>query len=210
MKKNRKTILLGIALAAVLFIGLFAVQKQAMGQYELKECIIVKKDIPIGTDITKENAKEYFESAKVMASMVTDTVVRKESAIYGFYTGIAMHKGTIVYSDMLCCDKDETADISDPVEVSISVNSVADGVAGTLRKGDYVYVYFTDPEGTTEMFGRSPLYIKQSFSSSGEPIAASDDFSAASIFTLLIEKGAADEFCFSLQNRNATLVRADQ
>ena len=208
MKKNNKTILLGILLALVLFGGVMAVQHSLQGKYEMAGAITASKEIPSGTSITKENAGEYFVMKEVLKSTLNKSVITKEKDLYGAYTAYGMKKGSLVYREALRRDGKETKDIKDPVEVSVSLNNISDGVSGTIRKGDYVYIYFTDTEdGTVAMYGTEPVYIKQSFSSSGEPIDISDKQTAASVFTVVIERSMSADFCALAQRQNITFAR---
>lgn len=207
-KKNNRIILLGILLALVLFGGVMAVQHNLQKKYEMAEAITASKEVPAGTEITKENAKEYFGKKEVLKSTLNKSVVTREKDLYGAYTAYGMKKGTLVYEESLRKDDEETKNISDPVEVSVSLNNISDGVSGTIRKGDYVYIYFTDVEdGTVGMYGTEPVYVKQSFSGSGEPIEISDKQTAASVFTVVIERTMSAEFCALAQRQNITFAR---
>lgn len=210
LKKNRTIIILSTVLALVLFGGILAIQSYLSNKYEIADTLALKQDLPAGTEITKENAKEYFEQKQVLASTLNNSIIRDEKEVYGTYTSNELAKGTLVYKNFLRRDETEISHLADPVEISVSLNNIANGVSGTLRKGDYVYIYFTDPEeGTVNMYGKEPVYIKQSFSSSGEPIAISDCQTAASVFTLVIDRSESSGFCELAQHQDITLVRTE-
>lgn len=209
MKQNRKAILLGLLLALVLFVGLLSVQNYVLGNYEFVEVVVAKQDLAQGTELTKSNVEGYFERKRLLKSLLTESTITKMKELDGYYTGVALKKGTIVYQEELRKDSQETKELNKPVEVSAALSAFSDGVAGTLRKGDYVYLYFVNRESReAELFGSEPIYIKQSFTSAGEPIAVSDTKTAASVFTFLIDGDFDQDFCEAVKAKDLVLVRA--
>ena len=208
MKNNIKTTVLALLLALALFAGLLAVQSQVLGKYEQVEVAVAKKDMEAGTDLTEFNTGEYFEIIKVRKSLVVDSSIRRLKELYGHHTRIPFKKGAMAYQENFQSESRETKDLADPIEVSVSLSSFSDGVAGTLRKGDRVHIYFIDREsGNTELFGSGPVYISESFTSAGEPAAVSDHQAVASVFSLIIERSMSESFCEAVKTKDIILTR---
>lgn len=210
MKKNLKIILLGISFAFVLFFGLLAVQAYMLNSYEQTKTVIAKVEVPAGTQITKENANEYFEEKEVRKAFVLPSSVTEIKDLYNSYARHSFSEGELAYDHSFCSDENVYEMFDDPVEASISLTSFADGVSGTLRKGDYVFVYFVDKEyGTVECFGSEALYIKEAFSSAGVVAPISDKETAASVFTVVMDKTKSKDFCTQLKTKDVALVKTD-
>lgn len=205
-----KAVLAGLALALVLFFGLLAVQNHLQKQYERIEAYVASKDIPKGTDITKENVSEYFEKKEIMKTLVNGSSIRKEKQLYGCYAAVKIKKGTLVYTHDFRSDTEETRTIKNPVEMSVKLSGFSDGVSGTIRKGDYVLLYFTDKtSGEIAVEWTEPVYIKESFDGTGINIAPSDTQSAASVFTIVVAHEKSDELSECLKKYDVTMVRTE-
>lgn len=212
LKKNIKTIIISILLALVVFSCLLAVEGAIFAGYEMKDVVVIKKEIPKGMEINKKNAPEYLDTIRVMKEAVTKDTITSIKDTYGNYvTNSELGAGKILYkSDITTVDK-EIAFMENPVEISASLASFADGVSGTLRKGDMVYVFLTDKTtGETQSLMMDPIYIKESFTSAGELILPGDKTSVASVFTFVVDDDIKKEFCELIKTKDLMLVKYEK
>lgn len=210
MKTNIKIIMTGFLLALVMFCGLLAVQRQVLKDFEMEKAVVTVAEIPKGTEITQENAEQYFAITKVQAEVVTENTLTEIEPLYGCYFTDGLGRGELVYKHSFTSDEKETFGVNEPEEVSVSLSSFADGVSGTIRKGDCVDVYFVDKEtGTAERFNESGVYVKDAFSSSGNRISVSDTENPASVFTLVIDGKSIREFCTMIKTYDIMLTKTD-
>ena len=210
IKDNVKIIAVAALLALVMLAALLAVERYMAGNYEKKTVYTAASDIKAGTVITKKNAGNYFKETQVMKSLAAGSVIEKQEELYNTYITCDVKTGEILYKHNFRNDEEECGNIENPVEVSVSLSSFADGVSGTIRKGDYVFLYFSDKQtGATKSFTETPVYVKDAFTSAGVNVPISDRENAASVFTVVIDSSKNSELCSNLKTMNLTLVKTD-
>lgn len=204
MKKNIKVIVIGLLLAVVVFLALISTEYNIMKKYKQTEVIAAAEDIKQGTVITEENIKQYFKTILVSDELKTSSALYDTKNIAGKITADDIAKGSIIYTENFK-DEEKIAGINTPVELSVSLSSFSDGVSGTLRKGDYVYLYGN--EGNVNYDEKNCYYIKDAFTSSGEKIQPGDTTNVASVFTLIVDESEYENICLFIKTNDIMLVK---
>ena len=178
-----KTVVVPFLLAAALSCLLFIVVRNHTLSESLKEDVVVaRKDIAKNVKITPEELNEFFTVVSIDSEGVADTAYRSLTELpkNGFYTEEAFVKGQMVYRE----DVEESDFVmdkykEDAVETSVSVNSFASSVCGTLRYGDIVDVYAVDPATDELVFVLGDVYILEAYNNSGDALTGKDGTATA-------------------------------
>ena len=225
MKKNIKTVILSLILAVTVFCCLMAVENNMMKKYEQEEIIVAKEKIEKGTQITESVIKRSFKKIKVTKNVAVKGTVKTASELKGKTAAVSLPEGAVVYKSSFISEE-TAAGIENPVELSISVSTFSNGVSGTLRKGDFVYIYGEKEKTTAEqqqdmengsetaednLIGKGSYYIKDAFTSSGEIIKPGDSVSVASVFTIIVSEEDYGKLCEQISaSREVILIKTDK
>lgn len=183
-----KTLVLPLLFVALVTCVIYVVtQERAKGE-ELKTTVVcMKENVPANTFVEAKDIDKYFVETKVDMTAVPTTAYKSLSELSkkGFYIEDAMTKSQMVLKDNLA-DSDAVMDKYKPgYEVtSFNAQEFADGVNGSLRKGDIVDVYAIDP--TTELLTlmASNVYVADVYDNSGKKIT--EDSEIATSFTVYV------------------------
>ena len=225
MKKNIKTVILSLILAVTVFCCLMAVENNMMKKYEQEEIIVAKEKIEKGTQITESVIKSSFKKIKVTKNVAVKGTVKTASELKGKTAAVSLPEGAVVYKSSFISEE-TAAGIENPVELSISVSTFSNGVSGTLRKGDFVYIYGEKEKTTAEqqqdmengsettednLIGKGSYYIKDAFTSSGEIIKPGDSVSVASVFTIIVSEEDYGKLCEQISaSQEIILIKTDK
>lgn len=225
MKKNIKTVILSLILAVTVFCCLMAVENNMMKKYEQEEIIVAKEKIEKGTQITESVIKSSFKKIKFTKNVAVKGTVKTASELKGKTAAVSLPEGAVVYKSSFISEE-TAAGIENPVELSISVSTFSNGVSGTLRKGDFVYIYGEKEKTTAEqqqdmengsettednLIGKGSYYIKDAFTSSGEIIKPGDSVSVASVFTIIVSEEDYGKLCEQISaSQEIILIKTDK
>jgi len=215
-KKKRAiivTVVIGLLLSFMLFIFMTQLEKEILSDYETKQAVISVKEIPAGTWIAEDNVNDYFHTVEVNGKVVTGETVTELSGLYGAYVNRDIGAGEIMYSGVLCSKQLLTADFASPAEMSIRIEDEANGVAGTLRKGNRVNIYVDGSETALKdkEFNEvlSGVVINEAYNSAGELIGMSDTEEKACILTFYVEEACVAELLTRFSSGTIVIVKTD-
>lgn len=199
-KKKRAiivTIVIGLLLSFMLFVFMTQLEKELLSDYETKQVVRSIKEVPAGTWIKESNATEFFLVEEINGQVVTGETITELSELYGSYVNRDIGIGEIMYSRVLCSEERLVKEFTSPAEISIRIEDEANGVAGTLRKGDRVNIYVNEVESTIKnrKFKEvlKDVIINETYNSSGELIGMSDNVEKACIITFYVEEDSVAE-----------------
>ncbi len=215
-KKKRAiivTVVIGLLLSFMLFIFMTQLEKEILSDYETKQVVISVKEIPAGTWITEDNVNAYFHTVEVNGRVVTGETITELSGLYGAYVNRDIGVGEIMYSRVLCSKQLLTEGFDSPAEMSIRIEDEADGVAGTLRKGNRVNIYvdgsemaLKDKEFKEVLSG---VVINEAYNSAGELIGMSDTEEKACILTFYVEEACVAELLTRFSSGTIVIAKTD-
>lgn len=201
-RRDRSWILfLGSALVAgIAFVSLLLVQRNILRDYEKAYVITTRVPVHIGADLTEANAGDYFTVAEIPASMVPEGAYRfyaeegePEYAyiarmVNGQVTTTDLAKGEILVSANLEEGPyPESVAAEGLVEVSFSLPSIVQAVAGTLRRGDEVSIAVFDNEQFEDGVVLDHIILKQAYASDGILLKTGEEGQAL-LFTVLLTR----------------------
>lgn len=215
-KKKRAiivTVVIGLLLSFMLFIFMTQLEKEILSDYETKQVVRSVKEIPAGTWIKESNVNDYFRIEEVNGKVVTSETITELSRLYGAYVNRDISVGEIMYSKVLCSKQILTENFDSPAELSIRIEDEANGVAGTLRKGNRVNIYVNESEAALKDIKfkevLSDVIINEAYNSAGELIGMSDTSEKACILTFYVEEDCVAELLTRFSSGTIVITKMD-
>jgi len=215
---------LALVMAIVVFIALLVLQTGIMNKYEKKTVVIAKTDISANIDITKDNLKQYFTTTDYDVTKLPAGYIEKnalEETLSNVLVTTYIPKGQVITDSVFVTSDSVTGQLAklegaELVETSFSVDSIADAVAGTLRRGDVIdiYLYYventedsqfsakTDMKADIQKVVLKDIHIKQAYDGSGVAITEDNKDAAAVLFDIVANEEDVDKL-------NELLVKRD-
>lgn len=183
-----KTLLIPALLAGVVCMVIYIAMENKAEEAQLKgQVVVMKSDVAANTYVAKEEYDKYFEQVSVELTAIPGTVFASVNDLpqNGFYIEEAMAKSQMVLSG----DISTTDAVMDKYKGGYQVTSFnamefADGVNGSLRKGDIVDVYAVDPATEVLTLYAENVYVSEVYDSSGKKIT--EDSEVATSFTVYV------------------------
>lgn len=143
-----KYIVISLIITVALFFMLIYAEKKISGTYSNVEILVVKQDVVINKYDKLD--KSMFEVKKVPAFLSGNAVlsfneIENMCALTDILEGEVLRKEKVGNKDNVLLEV-----ATDKRTMAISVNSLADGIAGQLRKNTYVDILFTNSPTTQE------------------------------------------------------------
>lgn len=198
-KKEKRTKVRAVTVCLVLGIVIFGsmlfVASNILGADEYVNVVVTTKSIKKGTKITSDNCNELLKTVKLPMSGVPTNHFSSTDELAGYFTTVKYDELGMITTSGVASEKSMTEMIKNPVEVSISLQSLDAAVGGILREGDYINIYSIQ-SGTDEkaILIMENAYITKALDSSGHAISRSDSESTATILNLLIPKSIEQRF----------------
>ena len=147
----------------------------------------MKENVLRNTYVESKDIEKYFTTVKIQLEAVPENAIKSldELSKDGFYIEDAMKKSQIVLACNLA-DKDEVMDkyLNGYEVTSFDAQNFADGVNGSLRKGDIVDVYDLDPATELLTLYEKNVYVAEVYDNSGIKVTEPDGI--ATSFTVWI------------------------
>lgn len=208
-KKGRKGALVClycVILTAVLYAFLLYVEKVVLREEQVADVYIASKDIEEGVLIDEANAAQYFNKVSRALSILPNGYVTDLTVLYNMFTTRDYVAKDVITTAGFTSEADKTADIINPVEISIATSSLAQAVGGILRTGDYINIWSVTESslnGTSEITAErvcEHVYVSKAFNSSGVQLVrgADTEDSAATIISIIMSEEDEEDFNVAL------------
>ena len=200
-------ILVAFLAALTTFMIMLQVEKNALSDYEKVLVWCAKTELIKGTEITQQNAADYFEQLEMDKNRVPDKSILLPEEVIGKQADITIPKGSVLVTTMFRDLEREVNALNNPVVVGCKGEDLFQMVSGVLRKGDLVHIYTVDKdmEQTYLLWENVPVY--QVFDAAGKIIPSTDDTTPAARINLLLERGRAEMFFNELDSGSLRLVQ---
>lgn len=178
-----KVIVLPLLLAGIVVCAIYLAMQQRQAQDDLKTTVVcMKEDVAANTYVSVDDIDKYFTTVKVQLEAVPVNAIKSvgELSKDGFYIEDAMKKSQMVLTDNLAA-KDEVMDkyLSGYEVTSFDAQNFADGVNGSLRRGDIVDVYALDPATELLTLYAENVYVAEVYDNAGNKITEPDGIATA-------------------------------
>ena len=186
-------ILAAFTAAAVTYIVLLNVEKNALSAYEKGDCWILAETLEKGTEITADNVETLFSLTQADTGHIPRQAVTDPRALVGTQAAITIPGGSMVTQPMftLNCRAEDLYQL----------------VSGTLRSGDRIHIYTVDEELGETYLVWDDVMVYQTFDSAGNLIPPQDTLSAAARINVLLEEGTAELFYSELYRGSLRVVK---
>lgn len=200
-------ILAAFVAAAVTYVVLVNVEKNALRAYEKADCWILAEELERGTELTPENVDALFCLEQVDVRHIPQGAVESPQALVGSQAAITIPRGSIATGSMFTQSGRYRAALKKPIVAGCKAEDLYQLVSGTLRPGDRIHIYTVDEELGEAYLIWDNVMVYQAFDSSGNLIAPQDTVSAAARINVLLEEGNAELFYSELYRGSLRVVK---
>lgn len=204
--------LLSLGAGVLIFVCLLQAKQSALSDYQTKRALIARENIAKKTLINKDELNKYFEEAEVNAAYSVQgfSSIEELKKWMGRQDSIMamseLRAKEQVYDNKFFCMERLEAELENPVEFCLKVDSYEYSVGGILRAGDLIDVLIVNPNNESEMLLENVLIIK-AFDLNGDEIAADNKEMASIAFNVLVEKEQLPDLNMMLEQGNARLIK---
>lgn len=196
-----------LIIAAALFAVLLNVESNVLSDYEKKMVVICKEQVPMGTRITEVNAEKYFETYEVDVHLVNEDAVIDKNELIGCVSARTMDEKELVRTDDFTKEHSIYSKYKNPVETSFKAEDPGDVVSGSIRSGDFVDIAVVDKDTLAYTLSLENVFVLNAYTSTGETVTRDSVNTAATMFTIVEEKTALDEFYSALEKGNVIVSK---
>ena len=195
-----------VILTAIFYAFLLYVEKVVLREEQTAEVYMVSQDIEEGVLVTADIAPQYFSKVTRAVSLLPADYITDLSVVYNTFTTRDYVAKDIITSAGFTSEADKTADIINPVEISVASASLAQAVGGILRTGDYINIWSVTEigiNGTSEITAEricEHAYVSKAFNSSGVQLVrgVNTDDDAATIISIIMSEDDEEAFNIAL------------
>ena len=183
-----KVIVIPLLFAGIVVCAIYLAMQQKQAEEDLKTAVVcMKENVTANTYVSPDDIDKYFTTVKVQIEAVPENAVKsvEELSKDGFYIEDSMKKAQMVLIDNLA-DKDAVMDkYQAGYEVtSFDAQNFADGVNGSLRKGNIVDVFALDPATELLTLYAENVYVAEVYDNAGNKVTEPDGI--ATSFTVWV------------------------
>ena len=209
-RKGAAMKLLGSLLVALALFGvLIGVEKNIMSSYEKETVVLCKTEVPKGTKITKENASQYFYLYEVDVALAKEDCIRTEESLYGTVAARTISPQEIVRKGFCIEEASIYAGYKNPIECSVTADNPGDIVSGTIRRGDRVDIAVVNKDTLAYELIMKNVYVLDAFTTTGEKLGDTNEGTAATMLTIVEDKGNYAKFCSAREIGNVVVTKLE-
>lgn len=198
-KVNLNKLVISFILAIILFFILISIEAGILNNYEKIALVRAKTDIKAGTEITPENRDTYFYMGEAAVNQCIDKPVVDLNKLNQTVITRDVLKNETIASQYIKSGNYNLAQMNNPIEVSLNVNTISDAVGGILRKGDKIDIsVFNEETGESEVLFQD-VYVQKTLDNSGTEIDLYSKDKPATVINILIERDKQKVFNEMLQ-----------
>ncbi len=143
MNKNKKLWIgvISLVLAFLMFSVLFMIQKSMQEKPVCAEVICVKDTVSQNMVITEQNVNQYFERKNIPVDWLPSDYISNMESLHEMVIGTKLSAGTIMTKSMVTEHREYYKGYQNLTWISVPIKELYEGVAGSLRVGDYIDIY---------------------------------------------------------------------
>lgn len=177
-----------LILTVLLFAVLLFVQRIVFTGGPTKNVIVAKTDVSEETEITEENIRDYFTIQTVDAGIVPEGALTKKEELVGTSLSRFLPEKSVVSKEDVTTAKKQASDFETPLRTSFQLSSIAAGLAGKLREGQVISIFFTDKKSEEIIEVEKKALVEKVYTAEGAGVANSDTEGSAIIVQVVIDK----------------------
>lgn len=137
---------ISLVLALVLFMALLVIQYSMKEKPESKGVFIAKERIPKSLILTEENILSYTEKKEIPVMWLPDGYISSTEQLKNMISTVNIARGSILNTEEFVGYDEYYVGYQELSWISVPIKELYEGVAGSLRKGDYIDIYIVKEE----------------------------------------------------------------
>ena len=143
MNKNKKLWIgvISFVLAFLMFAVLLMIQKSMNEEPVYEEVICAKCAVARNTIITEQNISRYFEVKKIPTDCLPKEYIADGKELYDMVLEVDLSEGMVLTKPVVTAYKTYYKGYQNLTWISVPIDELYEGVAGSIRVGDYIDIY---------------------------------------------------------------------
>lgn len=214
MNKNKKMWvgIISLTLAILIFAIFLIVQKSMQEEPECRMILCAKIQIPENTHITEENAAQYLEQKEVPLQWLPKDCLSEWQEVYDTVWKTEISEGTVLTDAMFDDYQSLYESYEELTWISVPIKELYQGVAGSLRSGDYVDIYFIgeqEEQIICELLTER-VRILSAYSYQGQSVAADSSDGLTQLIVIPMEKTLVAAFYEKMAQGNIRIAKYEK
>lgn len=198
MNKNKKIWIgvISLGLALLVFVVLLMIQQSMLEKPASELVLSAKTKIPEHVVLTEENISLYVEKKEIPVMWLPEGYIFKEQQLYGMVSKTEISKGSILSKAAFDVHDAYYEKYQELSWISVPVKELYEGVAGSLRSGDYIDIYLIweeDKQYFCEIL-EEHVPIAAAYTNQGVSIGVDNETGLCQLIVIPVEKEHAAQF----------------
>ncbi len=212
---NRKKLMTGIislTLAILLFAVLLIVQASLKKAPECEMVLCAKTQIPKEMRMNEANAEQYLEKRNIPVEWLPEGYLTEWQQVYDRVWDVNMSEGTVLTEAAITAHEDIYDGYRNLTWISVPIKELYQGVAGSLRVGDYVDIYAlskAEEEIVCELLAEK-IRIEQTFNTQGQEVEGEYAEGLTQLIVIPMEKELVADFYEKLEQGNIRIAKYEK
>jgi hypothetical protein len=211
MNKKKKIWIgvISLVLALLLFMVLMVIQQSMQAKPESKCVLFAKEGIPQSVVLTEENIPTYTEEKEIPVMWLPEGYISSTEQLKGMISSVKIAKGSILNQEEFIVYDDYYAGYQELSWISVPIKELYEGVAGSLRTGDYIDIYLVkeeDKQYFCEVL-EERVPIAAAYSNQGTVIGGDSTNGLTQLIVIPIEKQNVAQFYERLAQGNIRIAK---
>ncbi len=211
MNKKKKVWIgvISIVLALLLFMVLMVIQQSMQEKPESKWVLCAKESIPKSVVLTEENISLYAEKKEIPVMWLPEGYISSMEQLNGMISEVKIAKGSILNSAKFSLYDEYYAEYQELSWISVPIKELYEGVAGSLRPGDYIDIYLVKEEDKKYFCEvlEERVPIAATYNNQGIAIEGDDTAGLTQLIVIPIEKQNVAQFYERLAQGNIRIAK---
>lgn len=211
MNKNKKLWIgvISLALALMLFAVLLIVQKSMQQEPVYEKVLCASTTIPENTKITEANIDTYIRAKEIPVEWLPEDYTTAPKQVLGMIAEVEISEGSMIIGSMLRASREYYKTYEELTLISVPIGELYQGVAGSLRMGDYVDIYALyeeEKEYHCQLLAEH-IRIEATYSDQGQAIGADNTEGLSQLIIIPMEREQVALFYESLARGHIRIAK---
>ena len=203
--------LMSIGLSLLMFIVLVIVQRSMQEEPVYEKVLCAKKEITSDILLKEENISQYVEVRDIPVTYLPDGYLKANTKLDHKMLLFCVSEGTVLTKNMIEDFLPKEEKYQTLMWVSVPIKELYEGVAGTLRPGDYIDIYAVRKEGE-EMQSNllaEHVRIKETYNTQGT-LVGDEKTGLSQLIVIPLEKKEVATFYEMLAKGNIRIAKYEE
>lgn len=211
MNKNKKLWIgvISLGLALMLFAVLLIVQRSMQEEPVYQRVFCAKTAIPENTKITEENIDTYIKQQEIPVDWLPEDYISAPEELWNMVAEADISEGSILTGCMLKAYQEYYEEYQNLTLISVPIGELYQGVAGSLRTGDYIDIYtlYEEEKEFCCSLLAEHIRIEAAYSAQGQTIETDNAEGLSQLIVIPMEREQVAWFYESLARGNIRIAK---